>query len=215
MHKYIIFLFIIGSSLPFVQAQVDSASVKTSSKIQKGNKAPGPEKPVLLGYRIENGDTILEVNMPAVVVYELRTFKNKGQQKKYDRLVNDVKIAYPIAKKSGEVWNLHLSLSKYMNDKDRKTYMKMVEDSLTKTYSRKIMGMNKRQGIILLKLIDRETQMPTYTMLKDLKGGFKTFFYQTTARMFGYNLKETFDPEEDDTDKYIEEIIKMIDAGRI
>jgi hypothetical protein len=34
-------------------------------------------------------------------------------------------------------------------------------------------------------------------MIKDLKGGLKAFMFQSLARLFGHNLKETYDPNEE------------------
>ena len=44
------------------------------------------------------------------------------------------------------------------------------------------------------------------TMVKELKGGFKAFMFQSVASLFGHNLKETYDPEEQ---KDIEAILKQ------
>ena len=49
----------------------------------------------------------------------------------------------------------------------------------------------------VIKLIDRQTGNTSYTMIKDLKGGLKAFMFQSLARLFGHNLKETYDPNEE------------------
>ena len=43
-------------------------------------------------------------------------------------------------------------------------------------------------------------------MVKDLKGGFNAFILQSAARIFGHDLKETYDPEEQ---KDIEAILRQ------
>jgi len=214
--KKIFLISFLAASVNLLWSQANnSVEAATNNKLTKGNAPVGPSKPLILGYEVIDGDTVLKVDMPVVVVRDLRVFSNKADQRKYDRLVNDVKKVYPYAKKSAEVWKLHNFLSQSMNDKDRKSYMKNLEDSLTSSLGNKIKGLNKRQGVVLLKLIDRESNISTFDMLKDIKGGFKTFFYQTTAKMFGYNLKTKFDPVNNDTDKYIDEIVFMIESGRI
>jgi hypothetical protein len=69
------------------------------------------------------------------------------------------------------------------------------------------------QGRILMKLIDRETGDTTYYLLKDLKGNLSAVFWQAVARVFGSNLKTTYDP--DGEDKLIEQIVLMIEAGQL
>jgi hypothetical protein len=53
------------------------------------------------------------------------------------------------------------------------------------------------QGGILIKLIDREIGKSSYDILKEMKGGFTAFLYQSVARIFENNLKSRYDPEED------------------
>ena len=69
------------------------------------------------------------------------------------------------------------------------------------------------QGIILVKLIDRETGRTSYQVIKELKGGFTAFFWQGIARIFGNNLKTEYDPA--DQDKVMEDIVLGIEAGFI
>ncbi|TFH22950.1 MAG: DUF4294 domain-containing protein, partial [Bacteroidia bacterium] len=69
------------------------------------------------------------------------------------------------------------------------------------------------QGIILVKLIDRETGRSSYLVIKELKGSITAFFWQGIARIFGNNLKAEYDPEGDD--RVIEDIVRGIEAGFI
>ncbi len=67
------------------------------------------------------------------------------------------------------------------------------------------------QGRMIIKLIDRETGNTSYDLIKDYKGGFSAFFWQSVARVFGSNLKDEYDGDRED--KMIEHIIIMIDNG--
>jgi len=49
--------------------------------------------------------------------------------------------------------------------------------------------------------------------VKELRGTFSAFFWQTLARLFGSNLKSEYDPFGED--KLIEEIIFLIDKGQL
>ena len=67
------------------------------------------------------------------------------------------------------------------------------------------------QGKILIKLIDRECNQTSYELIQAFIGGFKAKFYQAFAALFGASLKKEYDPEHNDEDAMIEEIIWMID----
>jgi hypothetical protein len=69
------------------------------------------------------------------------------------------------------------------------------------------------QGRLLIKLIDRETQNTSYTLIREYRGKFSAAFWQSVARLFGTNLKEEYDPYGEDA--HIEAIINEIDAGRL
>jgi hypothetical protein len=49
--------------------------------------------------------------------------------------------------------------------------------------------------------------------VKDLRGGFNAFIWQTLARIFGYDLRSGYEPEGNDI--VIEQIVLMIEAGQL
>jgi len=61
--------------------------------------------------------------------------------------------------------------------------------------------------------VDRETGNSSYELVRELRGSFTAFFYQTFARIFGYNLKNKYDPYGED--RSIEFIVRMIETGQI
>ena len=71
------------------------------------------------------------------------------------------------------------------------------ETEIKALFKNEIENLTISQGEILIKLIDRQTGTTSYEMVKDLKGGLKAFMFQSVARIFGHNLKETYNPEEE------------------
>ena len=69
------------------------------------------------------------------------------------------------------------------------------------------------QGKILIKLIDRETQITSYDLIRQYRGKFSATFWQGIARIFGANLKSNYDANGDDY--LIEQVIREIEAGRL
>ena len=87
------------------------------------------------------------------------------------------------------------------------------EKELKEKYSHQLMQLNFTQGIILIKLIDRETGNTSYDLVAGLRGKFVAFFYQGLARLWGYNLKVHYDPR--GKDKNIETIVQLINEGKL
>ena len=163
---------------------------------------------------ILGGDTIIERQLKEIWVYPRRNFKSKKHERKFWRYVYKVKKVYPYAKTANEL------LKKYEPDyisletnKERRKLMDRIEDELLGQYKEDLKKMTISEGRILIKLIDRETGRTSYKIIKDFRGGFSAFFWQSLARFFGNDLKSEFDAYGED--RLIDEIVQMIEMGLI
>jgi hypothetical protein len=152
--------------------------------------------------------------LPEFVKFAPPQFKNAFQQRRYDRLVRNVKIAYPYAKLAGiRLIEYENELTSLHTEKERRDLMRRAEDQIRDEFEDDLKKLTFSQGWILLKLIDRETGHTSYDLVSEFRGKFRAFFWQTFARLFGFDLRITYDPDE--VDKDIEYIVKMIEAGAI
>ena len=164
--------------------------------------------------RIVDEDTLIISSLPEYVVNarlprQLRAVANQNA-----RLVYNVKKAYPYAKLVGiKLQDYEVMLRNADNDLQRRKLMKQAEDELRAEFEDDIKKLTFRQGIILIKLVDRETGNSSYVLIEELRGKFMAFFWQTFAKVFGMNLKEKYDPT--GRDKDIEEIVVLIESGQI
>jgi hypothetical protein len=130
------------------------------------------------------------------------------------RLIYNVKKVYPYAKTAGALLDKYNKrLENVKTESQRRKIMKEVENHLKAKYGHQLEQLNFTQGIILIKLIDRETSKTSYSLVKDLRGSFVAFFYQGLARIWGYNLKVRYQPK--GKDRKIEAIVKLINKGEI
>lgn len=144
----------------------------------------------------------------------LYVFSRPADMRRYARLIRNVKIVYPIAKEANA--KLAVMEDKIIHIKrkgDQKAYIKQMEKELKAQYTPVLKRMTFSQGKILIKLIDRETNRTSYELVKELRGNFSAFFWQGIARIFGANLKDSYDKLGED--KVIEQIILMYEAGLI
>lgn len=163
---------------------------------------------------IEGNDTVPMIDLPEVRVYERQDFEYLYLKRRYRRLISNVKRAYPYAKIAGvRLKELDDYLATLETEKERKAYVDQAEKDIMNQFEQEVKRLTVTQGIILVKLIDRETGHTSYQVIKDLKGGITAFFWQGIARLFGNNLKAEYDPE--DTDRIIEDIVLGIEAGFI
>jgi hypothetical protein len=161
-----------------------------------------------------DGETLPEVEIKEVTVYAHPQFPKKSDFRKYERLVYNLKRVYPYALiVRNRLLKVNEDMKNLNSDKERKDYIKKVEKDVFANYEGDMRDMTITQGRLLIKLIDRETQNTSYTLIKDYRGKFAAAFWQGVARIFGTNLKEEYDPYGDDV--LIESIIIEIDAGRL
>lgn len=164
--------------------------------------------------KIVNGDTIITATLPEYAVNAKLPRKLRAAAKRNAKLVYNVKKVYPYARLAGiKLKEYEEILKNAESDAERKKLMKQAEDELRDEFEDDLKKLTFKQGIILIKLVDRETGDSSYVLLQELRGKFTAFFWQTFARLFGYNLKTEYDPEGEDKD--IEEIVVMIENGQI
>lgn len=164
--------------------------------------------------RIIDGDTLPHVRLPEVRSYARRKFKSKKAAQRYTKLVYNVKRTLPYARIAAvRIRQIEDSLALLTTDKERKAYIKAAEKQLFDEFEAPLRKLTISQGRILIKLIDRETGDTSYELIKALKGRFSAFMWQSVARIFGSNLKATYDAE--GTDREIEVIVQMIDDGQL
>jgi hypothetical protein len=163
---------------------------------------------------VENSDTLAIFQLPEVRVYEKRDFEYLYLKRRYRRMIYNIKKAYPYARIAGvKLKELDDHLATLESDKERKEYVEQAEKEIMKEFEKDVRHLTVTQGIILVKLIDRETGQTSYQVIKDLKGGFTAFFWQGIARIFGNNLKTEYDAI--GQDRVMEDIILGIEAGFI
>ena len=161
---------------------------------------------------IIDGDTVPTFEMMEVTIYGRRIYPSARKQRKYDKLTRNVQKMYPIALEVKAILvETYLYMQTLQDDEARQEHLEKVEKGVWDQYYPIMRRCTLAQGKLLIKLIDRECNQTSYDLIKAFIGGFKAKFYQTFAALFGASLKKEYDPEHDDEDAMIEEIIWMID----
>jgi hypothetical protein len=166
--------------------------------------------------KVINNDTFYVNSITPVYIYSpyILSEEEKREYQKYIRLVHNIRRAYPYAKIAAEIYRqVNDSVKKIPSKKMRDEYVSRVEAELKQRYEPELRRLTITQGRILIKLFYRETGNTTFDAVKEFRGSFEAFFWQTLARMFGSNLKTRYDPNGEDKD--IEEIVRMIEAGAL
>jgi hypothetical protein len=166
------------------------------------------------GNAVVGVDTFPLIIMDEVRVYPKKVYSTRRQQRQYTRLMRNVKKAYPFALIArDELTMMNDSLEHLQTEKARKKYIKEYESEMFKKYENDLRKLTFSQGKILIKLVYREIGNTSYDLVKEYRGDFSAVFWQGVARIFGSNLKSTYDPTGEDAE--IEGIVLMIEDGVI
>ena len=90
-----------------------------------------------------------------------------------------------------------------------------MEKEVFNQYKPQLKKFTKSQGKMLVKLITRETNQSSYSILKAFLGTFRAGFWQTFGRFFGVNLKSDFRPDKNEEDAIIERVCVLVEQGML
>jgi hypothetical protein len=187
---FIVFLFCIVHS---VEAQVQGTYVKI------GNDTV---------YMLKTIDVIVNKKTGKVM--------RKEDTREYRVLLRRIRKVYPIALTAADLLaDCKEELMKVTTEDEKKKIMRKVEKQLIKEHGETLRGLYISEGDILLKLIDRETGSSSYDFLKEMRGGFAAGMWQGVAQLFEHDLKEKYDPLNNNKDRLIEEIVTKIERGEL
>ena len=158
---------------------------------------------------IVDGDTIPYYRLNEVKVIESASLLTDKEIRKNQKLIRNVKKMLPYAKIGKQrLDELERNIAD-MPKRQRKEAIKQAD------FSDELKACTISQGMVLLKLIDRETGRTSYVLVDELRGKIRAGFYQTFARLFGYNLKSAYDPKHNKEDNLIERIVLSIERGKL
>ncbi|MBK8517817.1 MAG: DUF4294 domain-containing protein [Saprospiraceae bacterium] len=184
MNRFLIVLFLTVIHLPLAAQTIPEQGGKQTKITIEGNIYPA--------LIIENGDTLILVDLDNVSITALRTFANDEEYRKYERFRNYAAKVYPFAKEAIRIFRELEYASQQMTKKEKKKKIAELEVQLTKEFEEPLTNLTKLQGKIMIKMIEKETGEPIYTMIKDLKGGFKAFYWNMFSKLYSYDLKEGY-----------------------
>lgn len=165
---------------------------------------------------VYQGDTIPMQYLDVVTISGYVCPLSEAEKRKYKKLIKNVKVVYPYAKQAGKLLDRYtIVLQQAKNDSQRKKIMKQAEKEIENKFGPSLKKLNRSQGKILIRLIDRETGSDSYALVKELRGSFRAAFYQTLGKLFGYNLRTKYDPENNSEDRIIERIIYGIETKKL
>ncbi|MGB6150530.1 MAG: DUF4294 domain-containing protein [Pricia sp.] len=165
---------------------------------------------------IVEGDSIFRssIDLDEVYIFGRLKFKSYKDKLRYYILRRKTLKVYPYAKLAAErLVELNDSITKIKRKRHQKRYTKEVQKFIEEEFSAELKKLTRTEGQILVKLIYRQTGTTAFDLVKELRSGWRAFWYNTTASMFKISLKEEFRPDRVHEDYQIEDILQRAFAS--
>lgn len=163
--------------------------------------------------KVENGDTTYLDKLPAIYIFGRGKHMSEKSWRDYYKLVWRFARVYPYAQASG---HLVRQVDSTLNAEHygfirKERYISAIQKQLFKDFEKPMRDMTISQGALLLKLINRETGITPYEIIKNYKSGVAAGFWQGVAKLFDNSLKAQYDPE--GADRQLEELVQIWQRG--
>ncbi|TDS15324.1 uncharacterized protein DUF4294 [Maribacter caenipelagi] len=202
--KYnILLLFLLFCGISICNAQVEEQELDSIT-----------EKMIIVA-----GDSLVQssIALEEAYVFGKLKFSSYDEKLRYYILRRKTQKVYPYAKMAAErLVELNDSLADMKNNRKRKKYTKKVQKFIEEEFSEELKKLTRTEGQILVKLIYRQTGTTAFDLVKDLRNGWRAFWYNTTAKLFSISIKEEFHPDLIEEDYLIEDILqRAFSAGKL
>ncbi len=159
-------------------------------------------------FLVKGADSIM-IELDEVTVLPKHKFQSRTDMNYYYWFRKKVFKAYPYAVlASNRLDSLNSRLSKIKSKRKKKKYVRRVQKYVEDELSEQIKKMTRTEGRILIKLIHRQTGKTVFENIKELRSGWKAFWYNTTANVFKLSLKSEYSPASVNEDYLIEDILQ-------
>ncbi|TXE11828.1 DUF4294 domain-containing protein [Seonamhaeicola algicola] len=162
-------------------------------------------------YLIIEGDSVprTSIGLEEVKLLHKLKFDSREARIRYLILRRKTLKVYPYAKLAAvRLDSMNKRLEGLKRKREKKRYTKRIQKYIEGEFSDELKKMSRTEGQILVKLIHRQTGETAFNLVKELRSGWRAFWYNTTASMFNISLKKEFDPINVEEDYLIEDILQ-------
>lgn len=162
----------------------------------------------------ENGDTVFLDQLDPIWIFPKGRKMQSGDWRQYYKTVYNFNKVYPYALVGRKLMaQVDSTINADVSKRSQRTrYVNDVEKELFRLFEKDIRNMTIAQGVVLLRLVDRECGLSGYEIIKNYESGFAAGFWQLVAKLFSQDLKAKYDPK--GRDAKLEELVQIWDSGQ-
>lgn len=172
-------------------------SVKAQESLQ-GSVYTREDGKFLMSATIQpNGDTMIDVTLHEVEVSAPRNFATPDEYKRWEKYKYYAPTVVNYAAEAVKTYRQLEVATRNGTSKERKKYIKTLEAQMEAKMRGQLKNLTRTQGLLLIKMIERELHMPFYDLVKDVQGGFTAFYWNEFGKIYDYHLKDGYERGKD------------------
>ncbi|MEY2904170.1 MAG: hypothetical protein RJA52_186 [Bacteroidota bacterium] len=139
----------------------------------------------------ECGDTIYIAKIGDVSV-SAPQFASEEDLRRYRIYRNYAVKVYPYAAEAIKIFRKQEAVTRHLDPEYKRKYLKILHKELKTEFEDPLKKLTRTQGMILIKMIEKELDIPMYQLIKELKGGVNATYWNTMGKFFGHYIKEGY-----------------------
>lgn len=161
--------------------------------------------------RIDDGDTLLTTLLDLTGILPLRQFDSIADQERYLKYRRYAFVVYPYAAHSVRLYQQVQEATAGMTDKEKRKFVDQIDQALEQQFENTLKNLTRTQGLILIKMVERELDKSFHSIVKELRGGFTAFYYNQIGKFNGYKIKEKY---KDGVDPVMDAVLDEFDMKK-
>jgi hypothetical protein len=162
-------------------------------------------------YMIDDcGDTLIVASLDGISISSLRAFDNDDDYRRYRRYRQYAVKVYPYAAQAVRIFRETEYATNNLSNRESKQYIRRLQRELKDEFADPLKNLSKTQGLILIKMIERETEKPMFDLIKNLRGGITASYWNTMGKLFGHSIRDGYI---DGEDKILDAVLDDFDVS--
>lgn len=159
-------------------------------------------------FLIKEGDSLM-ITLNEVPLLPKHKYNKKSDARYYYWFRRKVFKAYPYAVLTvKKIDSIDAHLLKIKSKRKKRRFVKKTQKYLEEELTKPLKKLTRTEGRILLKLIHRQSGKTAFDNIKELRSGWKAFWYNATANVFKLSLKSAYSPKTENEDFLIEDVLQ-------
>ncbi len=147
----------------------------------------------------QDQDTILMFRLNEVQFKSTRNWASHEERYRFNQTRYYVTTILPYVEAATKIFKeIDADLDNTSSRREKKKFVRQKEEELRAQFEDRIKDLNETQGVLLIKLIARQTGLNIYTILSDFKNPLTAMKWQAWARLNGFSIARKYDPSEEE-----------------